>query len=153
MALERGATCPVHEGVLAVDLCERCGRFVCAECLVLRTERVLCVSCAALPHGISARTHWVLGLSLASWLSCTAVPLGRAREDVLLAFWGLLGGAPVALLALVLAQLERRAIERGTHARDGLRRLRWGARIAGLHLAAQLLLVASFVAWRLWRTP
>lgn len=152
MALEQGATCPQHPGVLAVDVCERCGRFVCAECLVLRTERVLCAACAAIPYGISARTHWVLGLGIGCWLACTAVPLGRARDEVMLSLLGLVGGAPVAIVALILGQLERRAIDRGTHARDGLRRLRWGVRLAGLHLAAQLLLVASFIAWRVWRS-
>lgn len=41
-----GARCGVHVEVPAVDLCKRCGRFLCGECVELAGEYAFCADCA-----------------------------------------------------------------------------------------------------------
>lgn len=142
MPTPAGATCPEHSGSLAVDVCQRCGRFVCPVCLVLRGEVAWCSACAALPHGVSKRAWAALGFSLIGFVSC-----------------GLVIYAPVPLwlvtagVAFVLGVVEQRAIVSGASSAAGLRIARWAVRLATLQLVLSALGVLAFVAWRLTRTP
>ena len=129
MPTPAGATCPLHPGVLAVDVCERCGRFVCGDCTVLRDERTLCTECAAVATSPSARATLAL--------VCGGL--------------GFVCGAPLSLAAIALGRIEERAIDRGEAPREGLTRARWGVRLGATQLALFSVLLVSFVAWRLLR--
>ena len=129
MAVATGATCPVHVAVPAVEVCERCGRFVCGDCLQFaRDGMALCTACFATPHGRSTRSAIALGLVLAGFVGC----------------------APLGLVGVILAWVELRAIERGEAAAASTARLRWALGLGLAQLAAGALLVAGFVGFRLW---
>ncbi|MER2560917.1 MAG: DUF4190 domain-containing protein [Myxococcaceae bacterium] len=131
MAPPTGATCPRHPAALAVDVCERCGRFVCGECDVLKDEKTWCVECAAVPRLPSARSTLALVLGLAGFLFC----------------------GPVSLAAIALGLVEQRSIERRETPVEGLGRARWAVRLGVLQVALVVLLISAFVAWRLLRSP
>ncbi|MBL8941343.1 MAG: DUF4190 domain-containing protein [Archangium sp.] len=126
-----GATCPRHPSALAVDMCERCGRFVCGDCAVLKGEKTWCAECAAVPHTASARATLALVLGLSGFLFC----------------------GPLSIAAIAVGLVEQRAIERRETPVEGLTRARWAVRLGVLQIALVMLLVVSFVAWRLLRTP
>lgn len=126
-----GATCPRHPSALAVDVCERCGRFVCGDCAVLKDEKTSCSECAAVPHTASARATLALALGLAGFFFC----------------------GPVSVAAIALGLVEQRSIERRETPVEGLGRARWAVRLGALQIALVVLVVLTFVAWRLLRTP
>lgn len=126
-----GATCPRHPSALAVDVCERCGRFVCGDCAVLKDEKTWCSECAAVPHTASARATLALALGLAGFFFC----------------------GPVSVAAIALGLVEQRSIERRETPVEGLGRARWAVRLGALQIALVVLVVLTFVAWRLLRTP
>lgn len=125
------ATCPRHPAAIAVDACERCGRFVCGECTVLRDERTWCVECAAVPHEPSRRATLALVFGLAGFLCCV----------------------PFSLAAIALGRVEERAIDAHEAPAAGRARARWAVRLGVAQVALSALLVLAFVAWRLLRTP
>lgn len=129
MPTPAGATCPLHSSALAVDVCERCGRFVCGDCVVLRDERTLCTECAAAPASASPRATLALVLGLLGFVCCV----------------------PLSMAAVAVGRVEERAIDRGDAPREGLRRARWGVRLGIAQLALFSLLIVSFIAWRLLR--
>lgn len=131
MPTPAGATCPLHVGVLAVDLCDRCGRFVCGDCAVLKGEKTWCPECAAVPHTASSRSTLALVLGIAGFFLC----------------------APVSVAAIALGLVEQRSIERRETPIAGLGRARWAVRLGVLQLALVVLVVGAFVAWRLLRSP
>ncbi len=99
-----GARCARHAGTQAVDVCSRCGAFVCAACEELSpTDQVFCEACYPLvkPREPTARSYvaWVL-LGLAELLVAGGV------------FWSPLFsmlGLPVGVAATVLVVLDARA--------------------------------------------
>ncbi|MBL8922530.1 MAG: hypothetical protein JNJ54_27005 [Myxococcaceae bacterium] len=123
------ATCGRHAGVLAVDVCERCGRFVCGDCAVLRDERTWCTECAAVPHEASARATVSLLLGLGGFLCC----------------------GPLSIAAIAVGRVEERAISRHAAPAAGLRRARWGVRLGLIQLSVAGLSLAAVVLWRLLR--
>lgn len=125
-----GATCPRHPGVLAVDVCERCGRFVCGDCEVLRDERTWCAECAAVPHEASSRATLALVFGLGGFLWC----------------------GPLSIAAIALGRVEERAIERHAAPAAGLVRARWAVRLGVTQLSFGLLLITALVVWRVLRT-
>lgn len=131
MPTPAGATCPRHAAALAVDVCERCGRFVCGDCAVLKGEKTWCSECAAVPHTASARATLALVLGVAGFLLC----------------------GPVSIAAIALGLVEQRSIERRETPVEGLARARWAVRLGVLQIALVMLTVVLFVAWRLLRTP
>lgn len=124
MAELAGATCPQHQGVLAVDLCERCGRFVCGECVSLRADKTWCVDCAGKPAG----------------------PSRRATAALVIAVVGFLCGTPLSLVAIVLGLIEQRAIERGDASADGLPRAKWAVRLGVAQVILFVLTLAALLA-------
>jgi len=118
-----GATCPRHAGVLAVDLCERCGRFVCGDCVSFRGEKTWCSECALQPAGASTRATGALIVAVAGFFFCV----------------------PLSLLAIVLGRLEQLAIERGEAPPDGLGRARWALRLGVIQVVLFTLTVIALI--------
>ena len=129
MPTPAGATCPRHAGVLAVDVCERCGRFVCGDCEVLRDERTWCSECAAVPYRASTRATLALVFGVGGFLCC----------------------GPLSIAAIALGRVEQRAIERREAPEVGLGRARWAVRLGVLQVVLGVLLVTAGVLWRLLR--
>ncbi len=142
-----GARCAQHPEQAAVDVCQRCGAFVCADCTEIRREDVYCSRCAPLmdrPPSKRVRTVFWLG---AGWLPLLGVllwvgfrtgfglPFGLATLLTPLE-WGV-------LLALGLQELGAR--RRGESGPSGRGYLGWGFGFLGLQLAS----VAGLVL--LWR--
>lgn len=130
-----GARCGTHGAVAAVDLCQRCGRFLCGDCVELVRDEVYCADCAArldLPPGLLAKSALLMTLgaySAAALLAFAPSPL---------AFVGLvIVPGPVALAALVVAIIEWRRIKGGRAPYRGRRRV-----LTSLALAPPLLLAA-----------
>ncbi|MCU0696179.1 MAG: hypothetical protein MUC96_06610 [Myxococcaceae bacterium] len=129
MPVATGATCPVHVAVPAVEVCERCGRFVCGECLQFAQDGVaLCTACFAKPHGRSTRSGLALALVLAGCLGCV----------------------PLTPIGIALAWLELRAIERGEAAAASKAGAQWALGLGLMQLAAGALLLVGLVGFRLW---
>jgi hypothetical protein len=116
--------------VLAVDVCERCGRFVCGDCEVLRDERTWCAECAAVPHRASPRATLALVLGLGGFVCC----------------------GPLSLAAIALGRVEERAIERHEAPPQGLARARWAVRLGVVQLGLAVLVITAVVLWRVLRT-
>src|SRR5579871_6794603 len=94
MAVLPGARCANHPAVAAVEICQRCGNFVCGDCLEIQEGQALCPPCferkkEAGPASARATVSVVLG---ALGINCGLV-------------WGIPG--------LILAHQELAAIERG----------------------------------------
>ena len=103
MSVAAGAMCAKHAGTPAVDICVRCGSFVCAECEELSvTDEVFCATCFELvkSHPPTLRSYLArIGLVLACLLMLTPwfiSPLG--------ALLGMAFGVP----SLALNALEKR---------------------------------------------
>ena len=130
-----GARCAVHAAVAAVDVCQRCGRFLCGDCVELVDEDAYCADCAPRVNVPASKLSKVgLCIAAAGWLGFGLVLLG-----VRLPVFGLvllLFPAPAALAALILGMLEWRRIKAGLSAARGKR---WV--IATFVLALPLLLM------------
>jgi hypothetical protein len=74
-----GARCGVHADVAAVDVCKRCGRFLCGECVQLVEEDAYCADCEKRIDKSPSRMAYVTGgTAIATWiltLGAVAVPL------------------------------------------------------------------------------
>ena len=120
MTLEAGARCAVHGDAPAVDICRRCGAFLCAAC---RGDEVLCGNCLA-HHGRKP---------VASTQAWASLYLGLA---------GLACGFLPGVVGLVLAHRELARIARGESSPGG-RALANAGRMLGWLNAALLLVVGA----------
>jgi hypothetical protein len=126
MPVATGAMCPVHVTVQAVEVCERCGRFVCGECLQFaQSGAALCAACFAKPHGRSSRSGVALGLVLAGFSGCV----------------------PLTPIGVALAWFELRAIERGESAADSKSGAQWALGLGLVQLALGAAVVLGLMAW------
>ena len=132
------ARCARHAEVPAVDVCQRCGSFVCGECVNIRKEDVYCAACAVILERPGSRRP-LLGL-LAALLAPLPLLAGSIASEVLRSslgqlptFAGLLGSVLVWVLAMSLLLYERAHGEAG--ARRSLYRVAWAAVWADLALA------------------
>ena len=127
MDVPAGARCAIHTEAAANAVCERCGNFACASCIVVRDERVVCTPCS----------RRFLGLG-GSWLAVSAAILGFAS----------LGCIPCAPLSMVLAIVDfsRIAAKKSPSGGRTLNAL-------GLVLSAIGLSLWALVAWRWWSDP
>lgn len=140
-----GAMCANHGGMAAVEVCTRCGSFLCGDCVEYgKDETPYCAKCAAV---VSRRPS---GKARASLVITTLGVLGLVvgvlvRSRVGLIIWAV--AAPLGFVGLAMAIQEIRAIERNESPAAG-RRWAGVARVAGfVHLLLVVLLVASFVAF------
>ena len=129
MPTPTGALCATHPTVAAVDACERCGSYVCGECLEFTNDAVRCKDCFARDRQKpSNRAIWALVLSVVG-IQC-----------------GLLPG----IAGLILGTQELAAIERGEAPTSG-KSLARGAQIIGAIdvglLIIALLAVAGGIAY------
>ena len=117
MAPPSGARCAKHPDVAAVDVCQRCGVFVCGECVFIRTEDVFCADCARiLDRPAPARPKWAFAFAAAP--GPVAVALSFVAGSI-----GFLVGAglllPLTACALALILQERSARRAGQSPRAG----------------------------------
>ncbi len=106
-----GARCAQHPETAAVDVCQRCGAFVCAECTEIRDEDVYCTKCIPqLDKPTSVRIK-VLFWTALLWMPAGFV-IGQLRVPLASAAWGLATPLEAALL-VVFWFLERGARKRG----------------------------------------
>jgi hypothetical protein len=101
-ALASGARCASHIEAAAVDLCQRCGSFICGECVNIRLEDAFCPACAALmdrPPSRRAKIAFALALAAPCFVLTGFAGLSLAMLCL-----------PAAALALLLqeASLRRR---------------------------------------------
>lgn len=118
------ARCSRHVEAPAVDVCQRCGTFVCGDCLELREGEPFCPDCfmRAKTGGASGRAIAALVLGIIG-LNCAFLP---------------------GVVGLVLSQQELAAIERGEAPQTG-RSLARGARVLGWINVGLLALAACAV--------
>jgi hypothetical protein len=117
MAPPAGARCAKHPDASAVDVCQRCGTFVCGECVHIRAEDVYCADCARILDR-PAPVRPKLAFALAAAPGPLLVALGLFAGG----FARLLGLAlflPLAASALALILQERAARIRGQSPRKG----------------------------------
>ena len=113
------ASCPAHPGANAVEVCVRCGRFVCADCEVeVLGRRPFCPECADRDLEASPRSRWAVALAC-------------------LTLVGLVPG----IIALLLVELELRSIARGA-ARGGEPWARMARKIVLVQVGAAMLLAS-----------
>ncbi len=134
MSVAPGARCGLHAEVAAVDLCQRCGRFLCGDCVELVREEVYCADCAQrmdLPPALLAKASLVMTASAWAAAALFALSLPSTLFFALL----VIVPGPVALAALVLGVIEWRRIKRGASPWRGRRPV-----LASLVLAPPLFL-------------
>src|SRR5205814_107952 len=117
-----GARCAVHPESGAVDVCKRCGKFLCGECVELVGEDAYCAECARpLKVRASRLARTALGTQLAAWglllLSCLAIGFVRG----LVGFAIMLAVGPVSFASLIMSVIELVRIRRGSASRRGKR--------------------------------
>lgn len=109
MPVATGAVCAQHPQAQAVEICTRCGVFVCATCLQFRDNAVLCPTCHGRFMG-KASTRAVLSLVLGIiGFNCLFLP---------------------GVVGLVLAIQELGAIDRGEAPEAG-RSIATGGKVIG----------------------
>lgn len=145
MTLPAGARCANHAEQGAVDVCGRCGGFICADCLQLwREELVYCPACfeRAGVDRASRRSTAALVLALGSALPVAGgCLLGRALALGPVAGWA--GAVGLSVSALVLGRLELVAIGRGDAPLGGRRRAWVALWLAAVSLVGLVLMLAA----------
>ncbi len=143
------ARCGLHTEVAAVDLCQRCGAFLCGECVELLGEDVLCPACFQRLGGHAPPSRQA---RLSAALGVLGLVLGPALFTRGILYF-LIGLGP-GLIGLWLARRELARIDAGRSPAVGRGWARLGRglgwinfglfSLAGLILAA----VAILFAWR-----
>ncbi len=144
-----GASCAHHPSAGAVELCSRCGAFLCGECVLYVREVVpVCGSCLPLVEheGPPTRAAWASPL-LASVGLVLLVAGFFVRGRPGLGLWA--GGLPLGAAGVFFGARELRRIARQRAPRRG-RWLAW----AGLAVSLPFVLlgVALLVAFTLFLT-
>jgi hypothetical protein len=118
-----GACCGLHVEAAAVDLCKRCGRFLCGECVQLVDEYAYCAECVGKLDGPPSRlanAALYLGL-IALLLMAAGFVFGPAL--LLAAAW--------SVAALVTSGIEILRIKRNTSSVRGFLHA-FGGLVAGV---------------------
>lgn len=141
-----GARCATHATVAAVDVCQRCGRFLCGECVQIVDDDSYCADCAPrvnVPASKLAKAGLIV--TGCAWLLFGLFALRLRAPIIVLLMVGLPG--PGALAAMVLAMMEWRRIKAGLTSARGKR---WV--IATFVLATPLfLLMTGLIAYGISR--
>lgn len=117
------ARCAKHVDAAAVDVCQRCGSFVCGACSNVRREDVYCPSCTTLldrPASSLPQVAFSIAISAVPALSLTLIPL----VGILGLAWFFLAPS-IAIVLLLQERTARRSSE--TPASTTFYRLAWGA--------------------------
>ena len=111
MAPAAGARCAKHADAAAVDVCQRCGTFICGECVHIRAEDEFCADCALiLDRPAPTRPKLAFGLAVAPLPLGVALTLSAGTVGTLVGLALLL---PLIASALALILQERAARQRG----------------------------------------
>jgi hypothetical protein len=137
-----GARCGLHVEVAAVDLCKRCGRFLCGECVQLLGEDAYCPECAErLKAGpASTLSKVAFGLAAGSWL---LLALGMASVSVFA-----IASGPLSVIGVFVSIVELIRISRGDTSPQGRGRALISL-ISGVVLV--LLFAMTFLVFYMWR--
>lgn len=150
MAPPAGARCAKHTDAPAVDVCQRCGSFVCSGCIEIRNEDVYCADCAkVLDQPPSKLSRVLVGLS-GAWLLALLSMLGvvafsRGLIPPIVIGFALIGTAPLAALMVALWVVERQAQKRETPSRGGQRRLKLAAVLIAINVLVGVAVAGGFV--------
>ncbi|MCC6875025.1 MAG: DUF4190 domain-containing protein [Sandaracinaceae bacterium] len=111
MLPDANARCAVHPQVRAIEVCARCGSYICGDCMEIEGVDAYCRDCfekvsTKAPHG------------------------GRATAAIVCGILGINGCLPLAIPAILLGHMELAAIERGESPPSG-RNLAKGGMILG----------------------
>lgn len=138
-----GAHCGAHPAVAAVEICSRCGTFLCGDCVeYFKDTTPCCAACLPLMRGgpISPRvvvTPFIGLAGLVTWLSGFLVP-GRAG----IALW--VSSLPLGFACLALSVMELRLVRAGQSSPRG-KPLAWAGFVVGVVYALLFaLLVLGF---------
>lgn len=135
MTLPAAARCAVHHDVAALVVCTRCGAFACEACAVLTRAPLVCQVCEPfLDVRPSRRATWSVWLAGGGFAGLFFGPFIPLVGLVVL---------PLALVAgpvgLVLARVERGAIDRGEAPASGAGRVSVATILGVLHLGVLLI--------------
>lgn len=141
-----GAHCGAHPAVAAVEICTRCGTFLCGDCVeYFNDETPACAAC--LPHlkgtptSARARLSPVLAVLAVGGLVTGFLVKGRPG----LAVWGV--AIPLGFVGLGLAVMELRLMRASSSVNHGRRWARAGIALGGVFLLGFFALAALFVAF------
>lgn len=140
-----GAHCGKHPALAAVEVCTRCGTFLCADCVEYVQEiTAACADCAPLLRGVPASARAKMSPVLASlgFVGLVAGFFIRGRPG--LTFWA--AAVPLGFTGLALAVMELRLMRGSTVVQRGRRWARAGVVASGLFVVAFLALAVLF-AW------
>jgi hypothetical protein len=142
-----GAVCAKHAGASAVEVCTRCGAFLCAECVeYVEQEQPVCATCADLLR--RAKTPAVLKASpVLGAIGLIGLAEGFLQRGRLGLFvWAL--AIPIGFVGLVLSiQQGRRLSKQGALKQPGFGWAVTGRLLGLLHALASVLLLGSFVVF------
>jgi hypothetical protein len=149
-----GASCGNHPGLAAVEICTRCGTFLCGDCVeYFKEETPSCANCLPLMKGGPASVRAKISplLSALGLASLFAGFLVRGRPG--LAIWGL--GFLVGFSGLAFGVQELRLIKANQAGSRGRNWARTGLVIGALFALGFGALAASFAlfTWRAAGTP
>lgn len=141
-----GAHCGKHPAVAAVELCARCGTFLCGDCVeYVRDEIAACSDCAPLLRGVKATVRARLAPIFSSvgvvGIIAGVVVAGRPGISI----WG--ASIPFGLLGVGLAVMELRLMRGATVMNHGRRWALAGLVLGVLFLLELLGLLALFGAF------
>ncbi len=138
-----GASCGSHPAVPAVEICSRCGTFLCGDCVeYFREETPACANC--LPHllGSPASTRARVSpiLSTAGLVGLLSGFLVHGRRGLVL--WAI--GFVLGFAGLAFGARERRLIRAGQAGTRGRRWAQVGLGVGALFALGAGLLLVSF---------
>jgi hypothetical protein len=139
----QGASCATHAGATAVDLCTRCGSFLCGECVEYLDTAPYCERCHRLvTTRASLRARVSAALSGLGVLGMLAGFVVQGRPG--LGLWAL--AVPTGFVGLASSLQELAALTRGEAPTPGRPWATVGRALGALHTALVVGLVALF-AW------
>jgi hypothetical protein len=142
--LATGALCAAHPELTAVDLCARCGSFLCSECVDFAGDQTYCAACLKVVTNRASRpARLSVVVSVLGVLGMLAGLVVRGRAGLVI--WA--AAIPTGFVGFALAVQTLRGAPT-SQSRTWAR----GARaIAGLHGFLVLALAVSFLAFLLFR--
>ncbi len=136
--------CARHPGVTAVDICSRCGTFVCGDCVEYQGDDVpFCQSCAALVRVVPATMRSRSSLALAG--SALAALLGGFLVKGRPGIWLWAVSSVLGIVGAIFAGLEWRRLRDLGGVQRGLRWVRGALVLSVLSLLGFLFLGWGFV--------
>ncbi|MGV3622951.1 MAG: hypothetical protein ACO1OB_19180 [Archangium sp.] len=141
-----GAHCGKHPAVAAVEICTRCGTFLCGDCVeYVRDEKPACSDCAPLLRGVKASARAKLA-PVSSMFGIAGLVTGfmiKGRPG--LYFWA--AASPLGLVGFALSVMELRLMRGSTVVQHGRRWARAGVVLGAIFLLGFVGILALFAAF------